>query len=649
MAGVGLRVTTDAEAGLVMVEVAQFLAPERAPVDICAVVDVSGSMGRPANIKDERGSEMNDGLTVLDVVKHGLRTVVYSLGPLDTFSLVSFSTTARVVVQTVALCDAGRESALSGIDSLHADGQTNLWDGIKMGIDALRSAPPRLEGNGKDEKETVPRVSACLLLTDGQPNIVPPSGHIPMLRRSIEESSHVVPVHAFGFGREVESQLLDEIAAETGALYAFIPDASLVGSVFISTLANLVTTLATAATLRVELEEPATAAAAASVSQCGLRGARAARDQRVVDVPLGALHREQPRAVVLAARDVTRVTLRYADVAVTAPPVPAVAEDRARMRAELARQTAAALIRRCLELGTCGKFGEAQAEVRAHVVACAADADAGLLADLQGQVLEAVSDKQQFDRWGRHYLPSLSGAHAYQVSNNCKDTGVQRYGGPVFRKLREAFEDIFLKIPPPVATYVMHARQPPTPVNIAAYIDHSGPCFEGGGMVAMHDGTRKRVDEVRKGDVVLGGRTVVCVVRTDSDRSLTDLTRVGTLLVTDWHPIQHENQWAFPCLVPGATVVHAACDAVYNFVLEAGNAGHELTIEGTACVTLGHGLEGPVVSHAYFGTDRVVDDLRRMRGWSDGLVPLIGTLRGLDGLVCGLVQRRPALVLTELD
>jgi hypothetical protein len=345
---------------------------------------------------------------------------------------------------------------------------------------------------------------------------------------------------------------------------------------------------------------------------------------------------------------VTRVTLQYAGATrVTAPPAPAGAEDLARMRAELARQTSAALIRRCVELGTCGKFGEAQAAVRAHAEAWAADADAGLLADLQGQVLEAVSDKLQFERWGRHYLPSLSGAHASQVSNNCRDAGVQRYGGPVFRKLREAFEDVFLELPPPVATYRMQpAVQPPTPVNIAAYMSNSGPCFEGGGMVAMSDGTHKRVDEVRKGDVVLGGRTVVCVVRTDSERSLTDLTRVGTLLVTDWHPIRYENQWAFPCLVPGATVVRAACDAVYNFVLD---AGHELTIDGTACVTLGHGLEGPVVSHAYFGTERVVDDLQRMRGWSDGLVPLIGTLRGPDGLVCGLVQRRPALVLTELD
>ncbi len=624
-----MHVTTDAEAGLIMVEVAPMEAAARAPVDICAVVDVSGSMGRPANIKDERGAEIPDGLTVLDVVKHALRTVAQTLGPDDTLSLVAFSTTARVVFTRLAMSDAGRAAALDGIDSLRADGQTNLWDGIRAGLDALRA------------ETKLPRVSACLLLTDGQPNIVPPSGHIPMLRRSIEASSHVVPVHTFGFGREVESALLDEIAEETGGLYAFIPDASLVGSVFISTLANLLTTLATAATLRVEADEPAQSGGPMP------RGARAARS--VVEIKLGALHQEQTRAVVLAARNATRVTLQYGNGAhsgtVTAPPA-VLAGDCARVRAELTRQESAALIRRCVELGNGRKLGDAQAAVRAHAAACAVDADAGLLADLQGQVLEAVSSKHHFDRWGRHYLPSLSGAHAKQVSNNCKDPGVQPYGGPLFRLLREQLEDAFCSLPPPVPSYRLQPAS--EPVNMAAYMDHSsGSCFEGGCLVAMHDATRKRVDCVRKGDVVLGGHTVVCVVRTDSERAVTDLTRVGTLLVTDWHPIRAGDAWAFPCNVPGATVARAACGAVYNFVLD---KGHEVTVEDTVCVTLGHGLVGPVVSHAYFGTDRVVDDLRRMRGWADGLVALIGTLRGAaDGLVCGLVQSRPALVLTELD
>ena len=604
MSGVTLRVTTDA--GLVMVEVSAIEPAARVPVDICAVVDVSGSMGAEANIKDERGVEIRDGLTVLDVVKHALRTIAHALGERDTFSLVSFSTLARVVVESVCMSDAGKAKALEGIDSLRADGQTNLWDGIRVGRDALRAATKATEAT-----EASARVRACFVLTDGQPNIVPPSGHIAALSRSVEATKFVVPVHTFGFGREADSVLLDEIAQETDAMFAFIPDASLVGSVFISALANLFTTLATTATLRVELEEPHGAAP--------------------VEVKLGALHQEQTRAVVLSASAPTRVTLRYSVSSVSSEISLEAAElsaESARVRVELARQTAAARIRRCVELGKHGNLGEAQAEARR--AALDAGCCPGLLADITGQVMEAVSSKTHFERWGRHYLLSLSSAHARQVANNCKDPGVQEYGGPVFRAIRDSIEDVFLSIPPPVPSHRMNPAVA-VPVDMGAYMDDNGPCFGGGGLVAMHDGSLKMVSCVRKGDVVIGGYTVVCVVRTERP---TRLSLVGSLLVTDWHPIRAgAGGWAFPCMVPGATT--AASDAVYNFVLD---KGHEVTIEGTACVTLGHGLEGDVVSHAYFGTSRVVDDLRGMRGWADGLVAIIGALRGTaGGLVCGLV------------
>jgi hypothetical protein len=48
----------------------------RAPVNVDAVVDVSGSMGELARVKDRTGVEVNDGLSLLDVVKHA-----HGLGP----------------------------------------------------------------------------------------------------------------------------------------------------------------------------------------------------------------------------------------------------------------------------------------------------------------------------------------------------------------------------------------------------------------------------------------------------------------------------------------------------------------------------------------------------------------------------------------
>jgi hypothetical protein len=188
---------------------------------------------------------------------------------------------------------------------------------------------------------------------------------------------------------------------------------------------------------------------------------------------------------------------------------------------------------------------------------------------------------------------------------------------------------------------------------MSRYYDMSGSCFAGACLVAMHDGARTRVDEVRKGDKVLGGREVACVVRTGASVAESrSLVKLGALLVTAWHPIREPDAgWVFPITVAGATVVpHDG--AVYNFVLGGVDGpdaldGHEMTIEGVVCVTLGHGLDGPVVAHPYYGTERVVEDLRRMRGWDTGLVRLAGTVRSEAGcssgcgLVCGLVAEEP--------
>jgi hypothetical protein len=114
------------------------------------------------------------------------------------------------------------------------------------------------------------------------------------------------------------------------------------------------------------------------------------------------------------------------------------------------------------------------------------------------------------------------------------------------------------------------------------------------------------------------------------------MTRVGSLLVTAWHPMRGDaGQWVFPCEVEGAETVAGSCDAVYNFVLD---RTHEVTVGGRDLVTLGHGLTGPVVAHPYFGTREVIEDLEMSSGFSKGLVRLDGTVRDADGLVCGLVS-----------
>lgn len=81
------------------------------------------------------------------------------------------------------------------------------------------------------------------------------------------------------------------------------------------------------------------------------------------------------------------------------------------------------------------------------------------LTDLEGQITEAFSKQEFYDRWGRHFLPSLLRAHQAQVCNNFKDPGVQNYGGLLFQQIRDLADATFMKLPPPKASKKIMVQQ----------------------------------------------------------------------------------------------------------------------------------------------------------------------------------------------
>jgi len=50
--------------------------------------------------------------------------------------------------------------------------------------------------------------------------------------------------------------------------------------------------------------------------------------------------------------------------------------------------------------------------------------------------------------------------------------------------------------------------------------------------------------------------------------------------------------------------------------------GHSILVNETPCITLGHGLKGDVVEHEYLGTERIVNDLKKLSGWENGEVSI---------------------------
>jgi hypothetical protein len=206
----------------------------RAPCDICCVVDISGSMGSVVEIQGAHAKE-NSGLSQLDLVKHALKTIVHSLTQNDRLSVVSFDDRATILFKLQQMDEDGRSSALAALEQLQPEGSTNLWVGLKTGLEVLAEGQ---RTNGSNV--------ALFLLTDGCPNVEPPEGHLPTLAAYKAESNFTCSINTFGFGYNLESKLLEDLAqmGNSGS-YAFIPDGSFVGTIFVNAISNLLTTAAT--------------------------------------------------------------------------------------------------------------------------------------------------------------------------------------------------------------------------------------------------------------------------------------------------------------------------------------------------------------------------------------------------------------------
>lgn len=219
------------------------------PCSIALVIDVSGSMSADAPVPGETG-ELT-GLSVLDLVKHSCRTVMSTLDENDQLAIVTFSNGSRILQPLVPMTADNKEKAEAKIEKMSVEASTNLWHGLRDGIKLF-------------ERESSPgagRVPAVMVLTDGVPNhMCPPQGYVPALRAL----GNIAPsVHTFGFGYKLRSGLLKSVAEFGRGNYSFIPDAGMIGTVFVHAVANLQSTFATNASIQltypdhVELQQTA--------------------------------------------------------------------------------------------------------------------------------------------------------------------------------------------------------------------------------------------------------------------------------------------------------------------------------------------------------------------------------------------------------
>ena len=594
-------------------------APVETPLDLVVGVDVSGSMSTYAVQEGE-----NHGLTLMDIQCHALRAVIAALGPRDRLAIVAYSSEARVRLPLVAMDTQGKARASVVVAGLLPDGSTNLWDGLKKCLGTLQDKPTRL--------------ASVMLFTDGLPNIIPPRGELAMLKRELDKRAALpVNIHTFGIGYKLDSPLLASLADVTRGSYSFIPDSGFVGTIVVHALANLKMCAAQCLELSLESEQPA------DLTVHG--GYMTDMASWGTLTPLGLLQRGQTRHVIVDG-PVNSATLRFRRTTGQVVTVEAKRQDAAIHIEQLDRSKVVDLIQACMQLCEFGEFEDATRYLHNGAVSIGEPYQQ----ELGDQVLKAIQP-EAYAKWGRHYLPSLCGAHQQERCNNFKDVAVQQYGGVQFRNTRDQIDDLFNALPPPKPSGTLGlsrlrgaAVAPPTrEYMVRSFNSAAGPCFTGTCIVRLEDNSVKMLDELRKGDRVHtpdGYKAIECILRTSCPDGYAEVVQLsGGLQVTPWHPVQKDGQWCFPSSLGKSD--RLSCTHVYSFLLE--DHCPSMWINGWQCITLAHGIvDDPVATHPYYGTTAIVADLMTMDGYDDGLVDLQGgqcVQRDIaTGLVCGLVQ-----------
>lgn len=593
--------------------------PRQPSVFICAL-DISGSMNEEASI--DAGVEAAH-FSRLDLVKHSVKTISHMLSDNDYLAIIAFNDAATTVLQLTRMNELGKKIAQDSIEALEADGQTNIWDALRSSISMVGANPACRYMN-----------TCILLFTDGEPNVNPPRGIMRSLNNLMKSVSRVFSIHTFGYGYQLDSELLLDIATAGFGAYNYIPDSTMVGTIFVNFVSNALSSAVKNVYIVLKSEN------VENVAGVGF-------DTDPARIQVCSVQYGQRRDLVLEFKPKSsedfcfEAQLFYGKKSVTKRIAGFECADQKNFHLALSRALFCSVIINALAQQISSKQGLKElSKAKKLLEELPTKSDEyvkELLRDItskvesEGQITKAFSKDDWFDKWGKHYVRSLIRAHQMQQCHNFKDRGVQNYGGKYFRDLQDKTEELFGTLPAPKPSpkvvrqgKPVYKAAPPVdyaPVNMYNYIDMNIGCFDGDGILLLSNGQYKRVRELVKGDAIVNsdGRVakVVALVVTRT-RHVVEFVRLNDVLITPWHPVRIAGEWKFPQSVQASEQRY--CNEVFNLVLD---QEHVATINGLDVVTLGHGLRGSkVVEHVYFGTQRVVDDLRNFAGWENGRVDI---------------------------
>ena len=623
------------------------------PQDIVIVIDRSGSMNSGAETKDDNNNNYESGLSNQDIANHSAKTVAKTLDANSRLSIIQFDNNVEVLFNLMNMTEINKSRALTQIDDIKPRCQTNIWGGIEEAIKIL------------DNREDKSRNGAIIMLTDGIPNISPARGEVETLKKLRIKKNFTSPIYCFGFGYNLQRDLLYDLSKYANGSMGHIPDGSMIATVFCNFTATILTTVV------VNLQLHIISNSLISNFNDFLQGDYVCNFDKQTNeyiYDIGTIQYQQSRNIILNTNQNSNFTYYYTykiggqsyrSQNKVVDNLNNIEDNEKEVNTHICRYLTVENIRKMINYNRVQDYTNALATFNTTLSLLNEekkknnnDLINGIIKNLyddsavketnNSQVYLAISNIDYFKKWGEFYLDQLSGSLNKQIKPNFKDAACA-FGGEIFEEIVDKASDIFDTLPPPTpsllnrrsiynnnATSNYSSNYYPNysqraPINMAAFNNAGGGCFDINSKISMADGSKKLAKDLKKDDLILtitkegdySISDVLCVVETKIDSKEREMCKIDELYITPWHPIKYNNEWVFPENIVKSKLVK--CESMITLVLK---TDHILIVDDIPCISLGHNYKDSILNHSFYGTSKVIEFLSKQDGWNNGHIIL---------------------------
>jgi len=200
----------------------------RSQADLVCVIDISGSMA---------GAKIN-------LVKKSLKALVNIMDKTDRICIIIFNNSAKNLFNLSYLTDEIKTKLYNIIDTIKAEGGTNIMSGLEIAIDVLV--------NDK-EKEKPNRASSIIFLSDGCDNKLKDFELVQKLRDLTKNKDLNFTLNSFGYGGDHDPQTMKKLSNIRDGTFFYVDKYEKVSEYFGIVLGTCTSVISNKASLVVEL------------------------------------------------------------------------------------------------------------------------------------------------------------------------------------------------------------------------------------------------------------------------------------------------------------------------------------------------------------------------------------------------------------